>query len=249
MKPISYLLSTFLLFCFIPLSILTAQSPFKAGAIIGVNFAQIDGDYQYGYDKLGKTFGLRGGFKIHKKWDIMTELLYIEKGTRPNDGMRFDARKATINYKYAEVPLLINYHARKTERGFYQWTLYSGVSYGRLLRATSTISKKGLFEETVTNSVSQNFLSKHDFSFLIGLNYNIIPNLAIGIRHSVALNKVYNNPNPERTPTGNLVKETYFSFRNYYIAIQLQYDIIAPKIVQKKPKTSVTPTRRSTSRG
>jgi hypothetical protein len=219
---------------------LKAQSPFKAGAIVGINFAQIDGDHQSGYDKFGTTFGLRGGFRIKKNLDIMTELLYLEKGTVPSEKgiTNFDGRRATITYKYAEVPLLLSHYIRKNEMGFYQWNIYTGVSYGQLLRSSSTVEVKNALNVDISKSIGQENLNKKDFAFILGLNYMIIPNLGLGVRNSVSLNNVYINPSPEKSSNGRVLRDSYLKFRNYFVSIQLQYDFIAPKDKIKKPKNA-----------
>jgi Outer membrane protein beta-barrel domain len=229
------------------ISVLKAQSPFKAGVIVGANFAQIDGDHQSGYHKFGTTFGLRGGFAVRKNLDIMTELLYIEKGTVPdnNTSVGFDGRRATIVYKYAEVPLLLSHYIKKNELGQYQWNIYAGVSYSRLLRSSSTVNVKNIYNDFITKSIGQENLNKQDFALIFGLNYMIIPNLGLGIRHSTSLNYVYTNLNPERASNGRILRDAYLKFRNYFVSIQLQYDFVAPKVKTKKAKNA-TPTRRAT---
>ena len=65
-------------------SILFGQtSPFKAGIAAGLNFSQVDGDYQHGYHKKGLTLGIRGGIVLKKKYSIITELLYNYYGGEP----------------------------------------------------------------------------------------------------------------------------------------------------------------------
>ena len=213
---------------------LHAQSPFKAGVSIGVNLAQIDGDHQFGYDKRGFGYGIRGGVAVRKNFDIMTELLYVQKGASPKSTQPFDSRRAEIELKYAEVPLLFSYHFKKNDLGFYKWTIQGGASYGRLLKSTSIVTKKLLIDSLATESLSQENYKKHDISFMMGFTYNIRSNLGINIRHSIALTTLYDNPDFD-TPTPTVKKaEKYMSFRNYYLSFQIYYDFLSPKI--KKPK-------------
>lgn len=216
-------------------NLLSAQSPFKAGVSVGVNLAQIDGDHQFGYDKSGFGFGLRGGVVVRKNFDIMTELQYIKKGTSPKSTQPFDSRRAEIELVYAEVPLMFNYHFQKNDLGFYKWTLQAGASYGRLLKSTSVVTKKSMLDSMATVSLSQENYNKHDISFIIGAAFNIRSNLGISIRHTVSLTKLYENPDFDK-PTIHTTKraERYMSFRNYFVSFQIFYDFLAPKI--KKPK-------------
>lgn len=211
-----------------------AQSPFKAGISLGVNFAQIDGDFQYGYDKVGLGYGLRGGIAVRKNFDIMTELLYVEKGTNPQSSQNYDSRKANIVLKYAEIPLLFSYHYKKSESGFYRITLQTGASYGRLLRSTTLITKRSIIDSVTTASLQQENYRKYDISFIVGFTYNIRHNLGINLRHSVALTTMYNNPNYDVLINTSRKIERYLTFRNYFLSLQVFYDFVAPKI--KKPR-------------
>ena len=58
--------ATFWAFLSLNPTVLTAQSPFKAGVSVGLNLAQIDGDHQFGYDKRGLGYGIRGGVVVEK---------------------------------------------------------------------------------------------------------------------------------------------------------------------------------------
>jgi hypothetical protein len=233
------------LFLFFSSFMLFAQSsPFKAGASVGLNFAQIDGDHQAGYDHKGYSFGLRGGFALSNRVDIMTELLYLEKGANPSsESVNFDQRKLTISLKYAEVPLLITYHLKKNERDFYTWSFHTGISYGRLLKSNASVSQRSRVDTIITQSLSQEFFNKQDWSFISGLSYNIGPNYGIRFRQSLTLNKLFINPNPERSANGIVKREAYTSFRNYFISLQLYYDFIAPKIKKPKKKANSAPKR------
>ena len=222
---------------FISFPTLFAQSPFKAGVTVGLNLTQIDGDHQSGYDHKGASFGLRGGFAVNPQLDIMSELLYLEKGAEPGDASsKYEQKAAVIRLKYAEVPLTLNYHLKKNEDGFYQWTFHTGISYGRLLKSTATVTQRFRLDTAVTKSLSQEFFKKEDISFIIGLSYNIRSNFGLRFRNSFALNKMFVNLNPERSSNGVIKRDAYLTFRNYFISIQGFYDFIAPKYKQNKKK-------------
>ena len=223
------------LFLFLSTQSLYAQSsPFKAGVSIGLNIAQIDGDHQSGYDHKGYSFGLRGGFAVSKRLDIISELLYVEKGAEPASEISSDQRRLVINLKYAEVPLLLTYHFKKNDRGFYNWSFHTGISYGRLLKSNASVTQRSRVDTNITKSLSQEFFTNQDWSFVSGISYNIGSNFGIRFRHCFALNKLFINQNPERTTNGTLKRDAYVFFRNYYISFQGYYDFISPKV--KKPK-------------
>jgi Outer membrane protein beta-barrel domain len=214
----------------------SAQSPFKAGLTVGYMMSQIDGDHQSGYDRRGLTYGLRGGIAINRKFDIMTEMLYITKGALPDYNSSFDKKKADINLKYAEVPLILNVHFKQNEKGFYRWTIQGGVSYARLLKSTTLITKKNSRDTVATNNLSQENYKKHDFAFLFGLNFNALENLAIGFRQNISLTSLYVNPDKTRLANAALQREKYISFRNYYVTFRIQYDFLAPQYKKRKTK-------------
>ena len=51
---------------------------FSAGVIIGYNNAQIDGDYQNGFDKYGITGGIRGIARITSRLECFTVKKEVE---------------------------------------------------------------------------------------------------------------------------------------------------------------------------
>jgi Outer membrane protein beta-barrel domain len=220
---------------------LAQNSPFKAGVAIGINFSQIDGDHQSGYDHKGYSFGLRGGFALNKRVDIMSELLYIEKGAQPADNINTDQRRIVIDLKYAEVPLLFTYHLKKNDRGFYNWSFHTGISYGRLLKSTAIVKQKYLVDTNITKTLLQENFAKQDWAYIIGLSYNIGSNFGIRFRSSYAINKLFINPNPEKSANGLVKREAYVFFRNYYVSFQGYYDFIAPKVKKPKKKIIISP--------
>ena len=244
MKKIKIQTSFFLfLFFFFTKNIFAQNSPFKAGVTVGLNLAQIDGDHQSGYDHKGYSFGLRGGFALSKRIDIMSELIYLEKGAEPpSTSTGSDQRRLVIDLKYAEVPILFTHHFKKNDKGFYNWSFHTGISYGRLLKSTATVRVRSVVDSNITKSLSQEFFNKKDWSLINGISYNIGQNFGLRFRHSLSLNQLFINPNPERNNNGSLKREAYVFFRNYFISFQAYYDFIAPKA--KKPKKKADSTRK-----
>ena len=167
----------------------------------------------------------------------MTELLYLEKGAEPDKSNTFyEQRNVTIGLRYAEVPLLLAYHMKKNEQGFYQWTFHTGVSYGRLLKSTAIVQQRFRFDTVLTKSLSQEFFKKEDLAYVIGIDYNIRPNFGLRFRSSYSMINMFENLNPERTTNGMVKRDAYVAFRNYFISIQGFYDFISPKFKQPKKK-------------
>ena len=74
---------------------ITAQSIFKAGAIIGLNMAQIEGDEASGFNQVGLNTGILGNVILHKQWEVGFELLFSQKGSRAMG----DENTPSLNYR------------------------------------------------------------------------------------------------------------------------------------------------------
>ena len=220
---------------------LTAQrykSPFKAGVTIGINQSQIDGDEQFGYKRRGLNLGLRGAVILNKKMDISTELLYSERGTLPSDAEKSkNKRTVYVSLRYAEVPFLFNYFYEKGDDGHFKWNIYTGISYGRLLRSQTNVYKTF----NIQDSVQQDLLNKvgyntSDFSLIVGVKRCFTNRLGLSLRHTSSLNLLYDNP-PPLTPKGNPVPTKNFtSFRSFHLSLNVTYDFFTPKLQKPRKK-------------
>lgn len=112
----------------------------SVGVVAGAGFSQVDGDSYAGYHKTGLNFGGIGYIRLYRHLALSFETLYSRKGAKSN-GARYSPVDSTtiirsygIDLKYAEIPVMINYFdQRKSHFGI-------GVSYGRLVGSTETIS-------------------------------------------------------------------------------------------------------------
>lgn len=210
-----------------------AQSPFKLSVLGGINKSQIDGDYQSGYDKTGWSVGLQGGIILNRKWEINTQLLYNPKGTQPSRSADPGAKKAEIQLSYAEIPLLGVYRFKKSEMGFYRWSITGGISYGRLLKSAFNITKFSLIDTLSTIQLSPDNLNRTEWSIIVGFNYHIQPNWGISLTHSTAINLLYEDKSPidlKKPPKA----DHYSILRNYFFSLKLFYDFIAPPPLKSK---------------
>ena len=112
---------------------------FYGGAIVGVNFAQVDGDYFAGYHKIGLNVGGIVYAQVARHVALSMELLYSQKGSKSNIPEPSTTLPNTyivkygINANYAEIPIMINYFdKRKSHFGV-------GVSYGRLVSSNESV--------------------------------------------------------------------------------------------------------------
>ncbi len=218
---------------------LSAQtSPFKAGATVGVNFAQVDGDKEFGYEKKGLTLGLRGGIVFNQRWEILTELLYNFKGSKPSlqENKTFD-HLITMDLHYAEIPILAKFSFIEAEEGYYKWNIFAGLSYGRLLRSNVSVQKNnGQTDTAELNLLNQIGFKTSDISLIFGVSRYFSNRFGMSLKHTSSITPFYNNPNLYSINGSVNTLPLYTKMRNFFISVNLVYDFVAPKIVLKKKK-------------
>jgi hypothetical protein len=213
---------------------LSAQNRFAGGLFAGVNFAQIDGDYQQGYRKKMFSGGIRAAMILTRKFDIGTELMYNGKGALPS---ATDKASRNPNFymsmHYAEAALMANFHFDQAEAGYNQKTIQMGISYGRLLSSTVEISKLTLVDTVKNKQFLQENIKNVDVNFILGFAYRFTPKLGVAVRHSYSLTPFFSkSPYPiSRTPPN---QRDYFTSRSYFISAHLFYDFWTPEL--RKPK-------------
>jgi hypothetical protein len=225
----------FLLFSF---SLMAQNSPFKAGATVGLNLAQVDGDKEFGYQKKGLTLGLRGGIVINQRLEILTELLYNFKGAQPTLQEKATLEPlVTLDLHYADIPILAKFSFGQSEDDYYKWNVYGGLSYGRLLRSNINILKRNGNMDTVnTTIVNQVGFKTSEISLIVGISRYFSPRFGMSLRHTSALTPFYKDTNLYKNAAGFNTTPLYQKYKNFFISINLFYDFVAPKIVFKKKK-------------
>ncbi len=165
------------------------QQRFKAGFIIGLNASQLDGDYVYGYNKLGLVAGLRGVTIITDKVDVSIELLYSQRGSTSSLVPDNSNYPFTIKSDFIEIPLLIGYKDWLDSEGeYYKLDFHGGFSYGRLIRSEVD---DGTINSNLVQA-SENF-NKNDWSYMLGVTYFTGPHLAFTFRWSKSFGLLYLN--------------------------------------------------------
>jgi Outer membrane protein beta-barrel domain len=222
------ILFSLLLFFVAPLS---AQNRFSGGLFGGVNFAQIDGDFQQGYRKRMLCGGARAAMILTRNFDIGTELMYNGKGASPSDADRTSINpNFYMTMHYAEAALMANFHFEQNERGFNQKTFQIGFSYGRLLTSTNEVSKLNRVDSAQTKLFLQENLKNADVSFILGLTYRFTPKIGVSLRHTYSLTPFFERVLPVQRTT----QKSYFIGRSYFLSIHLSYDLWTPEL--RKPK-------------
>ncbi len=224
-----------LLFCLCLFSTpLLAQQRFTGGLFAGVNFAQIDGDFQQGYRKKMFSGGIRAAMILNRKFDIGTELMYNGKGAQPS---ATDKASRNPNFymtmHYAEAALTANLHFDQAEAGYNKKTVQIGISYGRLLSSSSEVSKLTRIDTIKSKQFLQENIKNVDVSLLLGFAYRFTPKIGIAVRHTYSMTPFFERlilPTSRVTPNDR----DYFLGRSYFLSFHLFYDLWVPEL--RKPK-------------
>jgi hypothetical protein len=212
-----------------------AQTRFKATVLTGINYSQVSGDRQNGYRKSGLSLGLNGSIFIHPAFDISTELLYNQKGSKSPNHPAPEVNKTNISLNYGEVALLANFYLNPDRTNtYYTRSVHLGFSYGRLLNSSISVLNKATpivlnnrkppiaLETEVANN-----LNPQDISFVIGWSQLFTPRLGITIRHTNALTFLY------KDPTYNFVTNNagFKYLRPNTLSFLMFYNLVSPNKV------------------
>ena len=175
--------------------ILTAQT-FRAGALVGLNASQIDGDLLAGFDKLGLNLGGEVRFSITNRLLGKVELLWSQQGSTDEP---FSGRAQRIHLNYVAIPFGVAYEDWLKDE-YYKVNFESGFVYSRLLDAS--ISILGLEQQT-------ELLNNDGISFYLGAMFFARENRAFSFRYTRAITNLLSRENAGGPP----LREYYLSFR------------------------------------
>ncbi|MDX2195309.1 MAG: porin family protein [Cytophagales bacterium] len=155
-----------LLFFLLSINVCTVFAQGLDGKVIlGLNVAQVDGDFIWGYNKPGINTGLAGTLKLAKKMKFQLEILYSIKGAGSTISQPF----LKSSFDYIDFPLTIMYEAQK------KWHLQFGMCINYLLSAKYDMSGFGY------NDVKY-VMHTFDFAYLAGIEYKLAEEWAINAR-------------------------------------------------------------------
>lgn len=188
---------------------------FKIGVIMGLNAAQIDGDNQIGYRKMGIGAGLRGIAVISPNLELSFELLFSQKGSKPSSNTsRIDA--LTFNLNYAEVPVLLNILGKEGWDEFRPLHFQVGASFSRLLSSSVKEARnRPLKELEVPYKTLEENLNSNEINIVLGATYYFSKHIGFGLRHSYALTQLFN--------TDDYPEVANNSLRSYHLNAQVTY--------------------------
>ena len=209
---------------------LTAQNRFKAGVVGGLNFSQINGDNQNGYNKIGGSLGIKGGFDITPNIDLSAELFYNNKGSKPSrEDLTGSGRSylPTINLHTADMMIIGNFYNKfKPSDEFYKISFHIGFSYVKLLRSQTEVTHYLNPVPNIGQYLNQHYKSS-DFGFIFGCSYFITPRLGVAIRHTFSIKNLYTKPDSQLP-----IEEVgdFKTFKPYYLSLHLFYNFILPSV-------------------
>lgn len=179
---------------------------FGAGAILGLNASQIDGDGSEGYNRAGIEIGLEGIIFTGERTEVRTGIIYSQRGALSNFLGYTDENTSSIYLQYVAIPL--NFHLKDWlhENGYYKIHYYAGLSYGRLFEADV---------RTAGGNIAPNNYQQNDISWNAGLSYMINSSWSLGLKYTGSLNLLYDSRKFEL--------EDFPSMRGYFLTLQLGF--------------------------
>lgn len=168
-------------FIVISYSVACAQG-FKAGIIMGLNTAQIDGDLLFGYNKIGLSAGGRVGYWLKDNMEVSVEFLFSRRGAKERlfNSSEFNP---DISLTYLELPIVYSVKDWWIEKeNYHKVRADIGVSTGYLFQSDANFDQ---FVEILPD------LKTIDFSYLVAVGMNFTKNIGVSIRYTRSLTPIF----------------------------------------------------------
>ncbi len=207
---------------------------FSAGVLIGFNNAQMDGDFQAGFDKVGLMTGIRGIARITSQLDFNIEMLYSKKGSKIfSADFQFAAsptKDRIIDLTYVDAPMYFKWLLKDLAS---TWHVEAGGVYSRLINTKVT--------ERITNpqvnfsyeEIAADF-GKDDLSILLGFGHTWKNGFAINGRYTFSVKKFYKNNEFDPIDNVPLAAQDVAFLRNYHYSLNLSYTIFQRALKKKR---------------
>ncbi|GAB4323441.1 MAG: hypothetical protein Kow00127_16140 [Bacteroidales bacterium] len=159
----------------------------RAGAILGMNLSQVDGDEIYGFTKPGINLGLTAVVPIGNNLFFSLETLFNQKGSR--QGPQYKAVDSlgvettgeyNLTLNYVEVPALVFYNDKNI------LSAGGGLSYGRLVG----VSEYEHGNKVESTTVSSGPYSRDDLNILADVRFRVYKKLRMNVRYAYSLKKI-----------------------------------------------------------
>lgn len=175
---------------------------FGGGLELSANASQIDGDFSYGYNRVGFNGALVGIIHINPRTDIHTGLCYSSRGALSSFLAYSQQQHMHISLQYVDVPVTIHLKDWLQESNYYKIHYYAGLSVGRLFNFTA---RNGGFV------IPTEGYNRTDIGWLAGISYFFNSQTAMFIQYNRSINLLYNK---NSTPGA-----TFSSMRGYYLSL------------------------------
>ena len=199
------------------------KSLFGAGAILGINASQVDGDNVEGYKKNGVYGGVRGIIHFSPQSQLDIELVYSQKGSKWGfKDFAFDILNGgKLKMNYMEVPFLFKNYFRKGGGVAFFWK--GGFSYGRAIKIQlKEDSNQPKFQkqfDTIADDIKSD-----EFNVIAELGYQFENKMSFGLRTTWGINRIFQTEG-EALEVGGIDGVKVMRLRNYYLTVYAAYDL------------------------
>lgn len=112
-----------------------AQSIFSASVVAGANIAQMTGDKDAGFNKLGLHGGIKAAVRLTYRTEMSIGILYDQRGSRNRPALGVEPFR--IELDYIMVPITYTFKdLYDEEKKFYKIHFNGGLAYGRLFQSS-----------------------------------------------------------------------------------------------------------------
>lgn len=174
---------------------------FTGSAVLGVNLAQIDGDFLYGFHKIGLTGGAKIGYSMDKNKYLNLEFLYSERGSAVKLFETNPDKRYTL--RYLEIPVIFSIH---------DW--YRDKKDYHVVRADVGLSYGALFQLEVPPVVNEEDFRSHDISYVLGAAVQFTKNIGLSVRYTRSFFDMLQT---------TLDDGREINFRGYFITTRMEY--------------------------
>lgn len=163
---------------------------FEAGAGVGFNMSQIDGDDLFGFRRIGASAGPILAINTARRWQVNTGILFSQLGSARG---KYDTPSDydNIRVNFVEVPLVMRFKdwlGKDDDGEYFRVGFEGGLTYGRLINF-KTIALTG---EDVTEFKDYNPTS---LNINFGATYFVNSKLAVHAHWAKQLNDLDNAEN------------------------------------------------------
>ncbi len=209
---------------------------FSAGVLLGFNNAQMDGDFQAGFDKIGLMGGIRGIARITSRLDFNIEMLYSQKGSKIySEGFQFASnpmKNRIIDLTYVDAPMYFKWLLKDLAS---TWHIEAGGVYSRLIRTKVTERINNPQVDFSYEEITADF-GKDDLSILLGFGHTWKNGFAINGRYIFSVKKFYKNKEFVAIDNVPLAAQDVEFLRNYHYGLSLSYTIFQRELKKKRSR-------------